>query len=201
MARIRCFLLVPTEWVRDTLRRYAGHYLEDGTPNEHRTCPLMPGQYSYHNAEVELPDRHEPEDICHGMRVTPQDARWPVACSCGYRFAHWDEYQFVAHRLYRKVGTDERMPLHRAPVGAMWYDDWMTEDRGGKPGDLWYGPDGRCLVVRTPGGDWVVDGPSKQRPADHGWTRSGRPPEISVIPAIKLGGYHGWLTEGYLVDS
>ncbi len=54
-------------------------------------------------------------------------------------------------KLYRRSDTGELVTLGDAPVGAMWDATWMRRD------DLRTGPDGITLVVRTPGGDWLVD--------------------------------------------
>ena len=81
----------------------------------------------------------------------------------------------------------------------MWYADWM--------GQNYIGPDGHALVVRTPSGDWAVDGPSS---GGGKWTRTGTVPNITVTPSIVMGphkdaegkilkpGYHGWLRDGAL---
>lgn len=54
-------------------------------------------------------------------------------------------------RLHRRVDTGAAFLLSQAPVGAMWDAAWMAH------GDLRTGLDGITLVVRTPGGDWLVD--------------------------------------------
>jgi hypothetical protein len=53
--------------------------------------------------------------------------------------------------LYRRSDTGETLFLYDAPVGAMWDAHWMAH------GDVRTGPDGITLVVKTPGGDWLVD--------------------------------------------
>lgn len=81
--------------------------------------------------------------------------------------------------------------LSEAPVGAMWTADWYD----------FKGPDGHCLVVRTPGGDWIVDGPSMNNDGSRGnpWQRSGEIPKVTANPSIHIPGkYHGWLREGFL---
>jgi hypothetical protein len=54
------------------------------------------------------------------------------------------------------------------------------------------------LVVRTPAGDWWVDGMIE----GPGWQRTGTPPYVSAKPSIILirGAleYHGWLQDGLL---
>ena len=74
------------------------------------------------------------------------------------------------------------------------------------PGD-YHGPDGRCLVLKTPAGDWMIDGPSRNNGiTGAGWTRTGDPPNITVRPSIGMGDgkgkgrwkYHGHLNNGVL---
>jgi hypothetical protein len=66
-------------------------------------------------------------------------------------------------------------------------------------GQSWRGPDGRCLVLKTPAGDWVIDGPAS---GGGRWERTGVPPLITARPSILIPGqYHGWLTAGVLSDD
>ena len=67
------------------------------------------------------------------------------------------------------------------------------------------GPDGHNLVVKTPAGDWQVDGKCVD---GIGWERTGRPPKITVKPSFGLGKgqqskwrYHVVLTDGILVPQ
>lgn len=78
------------------------------------------------------------------------DKRWPTRCRCGYRFKATDEWQTNGELLYNGAPDGKPCSLRDAPVGAMWDADWM--------GNWYRGPDGICLVVKTPGGDWMVDG-------------------------------------------
>src|ERR1051326_3854087 len=89
--------------------------------------------------------------------------------------------------LFRRTDTGELMRLGNAPVGAMWYADWMIGRVKDDPGWRWWrGPDGRCLVVRLPGGhDWLVDGRCSNctLPEDNVhkcWVRHGVPPNVTV---------------------
>lgn len=89
----------------------------------------------------------------------------------------------------------------KAPSGAMWYADWMEE--------YYRGMDGHSLVVRTPAGDWYIDGPSS---SGGKWARQGDVPVVTVSPSIVISelrnpygvvlmpGYHGWLREGRLLE-
>lgn len=80
----------------------------------------------------------------------------------------------ISSPVYRRVSTGERFHIGfhehpdfpRMPDGAAWFDK-----------------DGK-LYIRTPGGDWNVDGNStrSQRP----WARHGIPPVISVTPSISF---------------
>jgi hypothetical protein len=56
-------------------------------------------------------------------------------------------------------------------------------------------PDGRVIMVKTPGGDWILDQISLQ---GNFWTRTGEPPNITANPSIITGNYHGWLKNGVL---
>lgn len=87
-----------------------------------------------------------------------------------------------------------------APIGAMWDGDWFKDcslDSGLKYDR---NADGIVLIVRTPGGDWVIDGPSFENGKESGfWTRTGKVPNITVTPSINIvGKYHGFLKNGYL---
>jgi hypothetical protein len=62
----------------------------------------------------------------------------------------------VEEPLYRRSDSGELTTLRDAPVGAMWDATWFNHD------PAYTGADGICLVVRTPGGTWMVDsGPTR----------------------------------------
>lgn len=127
------------------------------------------------------------------IAVDHGDARWPAHCTaCGYAFVEGDEWQVNKTRLYRRLETGELMPLSRAPAGAMWFASWLQGM------DDFKSPDGNILVLRTPGGDWVVDGPASGG-GGH-WTRTGVPPKVTANPSIICDSYHGWLRDGYLEE-
>lgn len=111
-------------------------------------------------------------------------------------------------------------------AGAMWYAPWLEETAkckftnfdGSQPRPKPYGlgPDGRILVVMTPGGSWIIDSRCRNcgRPNDdvhRCWIRHGTPPEITVdkngdtcqagAGSIQCGTYHGFLRGGYLVQA
>lgn len=45
--------------------------------------------------------------------------------------------------------------------------------------------------------NWLVDAPSKQGSP---WTREGKPPKVTARPSILTSRYHGFLTDGFLVE-
>lgn len=182
MDRIRCFWLSPAPRAQVSYRRF--------TFSGEGTCP---GRQWGHDASAVVGTVDLPLDAC-GSGDIPDDGvkadhRWPMACShCGYLFSPSDHWQVNVNRLYSRSDGGPDTILGTAPAGAMWDAEWM--------GDRFKGADGRCLVVRTPGGDWTVDGPASNGP---GWTRSGDPPDVTASPSIVAGAYHGWLRDGWLV--
>jgi hypothetical protein len=101
-----------------------------------------------------------------------------------------------------QLGNTEARGIQPAPVGAMWDAHWLTglDVGGARP---FGGPDGLTLIVRTPGGDWVIDGPSFKdgKPWGPGWRRTGEPPHLTVNPSINMPGFHGWLKNGILLPA
>lgn len=193
---IPCFLLTPTNRAARWLRRYLSSEVPEGV----RLCEPL----GYHDALVRIEDG--PLVLLEkGKRTTDpltwsvDDPRWPTQCDhCDYRFDDREVRQLFYQPIYLTPdGRDvvlHSQPLpgaELAPVGAMWDADWYRPH--------WQGPDGRCLVVRTPGGDWVIDGPAE----DGGrWTRTGTPPRVTVSPSILISDrYHGWLRDGELVEA
>jgi hypothetical protein len=113
--------------------------------------------------------------------------------------------------LYRRSDTGGVTTLRDAPVGAMWDATWFDDD------PLYTGADGISLVVRTPGGTWMVDSRASNctLPDDDVhkcWVRHGDPRtgELHVdkngvtcsagAGSILSGSYHGFLHNGYLVS-
>lgn len=202
MSRIRCFFLAKTDQCSVRLRRYAG--VRDGEP----LCPTS--GLGYHNAEVEigritlvLPDDRSGRDLGDDNH---DDPRWPTRCSCGYAFIPSDPWQHEADALYSRSDTGELVTLRVAPVGAIWECPWMS------PG-CWPGPDGKILCVKTPGGDWLIDGGASNGPrGERGWQRTGTVPNLTATPSIGIGDgkrggvaagaylYHGWLRDGWLEE-
>lgn len=119
------------------------------------------------------------------------------------------EYQQIGDKhLYRAGDGREWNAL--PPPGAMWYVDYLAPHSKG--------PDGRSLMVMTPGGAWCVDAQASNCTMKHDigpygsahrcWIRHGPPPDVTVDKkghtckagkgSIKMTGYHGYLRNGYL---
>lgn len=221
MPTIDCFLLEPTDRTRLFLRRYTK---TQNAATEARMCGGRPAYY--HQALVPVGEARsvlDPETKCWTRGTVPavadviHDERWPTKCAdCDYEFCSCadpacviDAYQVFTDQIYRRADTGEEMALRDAPAGAMWFADWMSTI------DRYKGPDGRTLMVRTPGGDWLVDGVAgnctKPDDVEHRcWVRHGEAPNITVdkdgntcsagAGSIGIGGYHGFLRSGQLVD-
>lgn len=179
MGNVECFFLRPVAQANESLRRYSD-----------AKCPTDMG---YHNASVDLgvvPYELNEWMGSGGDNLSHDDPRWPKVCPCGYVFQPEDHWQ---HNLTRLLTSDSGLltTLDAAPVGAMWYANWYPVP--------WLGPDGKCLVVKTPGGDWIVDGPSSNGGTP--WTRTGTVPKVTASPSIHFPGrYHGWLRDGILTE-
>lgn len=179
---IPCYLIEPSEIAEVSLRRF--------TYTNEPSCTSWIHNASAVLERVEYPLSNELMGDSTVL-VDRTDPRWPTVCEgCSYVFQDTDQWQRSNHRLYRRVDTlGDLVVLGKAPVGAMWFASWF---RGMKGFDS---PDGNILVVRTPGGDWVVDGPSN---SGGSWIRTGTAPNVSVTPSIVIGNYHGFLTGGVL---
>lgn len=114
---------------------------------------------------------------------------------------------------YRRSDTGDEIALKDAPVGAMWNAPWMT----GMEITLENG-EKICLVVRTPfRHDWMPGLGAHnctRKGEDHDcWCIHGTPPRLTAnktpLPgrstcqagagSIAHSGWHGFLTDGYLV--
>jgi hypothetical protein len=181
--RLECFLLKPSVYAKESLRRFASSSTNTCASGVYHNAVVYLGTVPYPTSELD----GEP-----GRGVDHSDPRWPTTCSCGYHFKEADYWQHNLTRLYwRGDHLSMSTTLSEAPVGAMWTADWYD----------FKGPDGHCLVVRTPGGDWIVDGPSMNNDGSRGnpWQRSGEIPKVTANPSIHIPGkYHGWLREGFL---
>ena len=185
---IPCFFLEPTEQGERFLRRFASGKTSGPCTEK-----------SYHDHEVVIgraPFPADPElDGTYLEGFPEDDPQWPTTCSCGYVFAEEDTRQAHVSRLYKRADTGELMRLSMAPSGAMWHADWFPAVASRK-----MGPDGHFLVLRTPAGDWHVDGPSS---SGGFWQRKGEVPNVTATPSINITGatkYHGWLRNGVLVE-
>lgn len=198
---IPCFLLVPTGRTKRFLRRYEGR----PWASSYISCP----GFGYHDAKVGLDVVEGPFAITDVLppEVAADDPRWPTKCEhCDYQFKDADVRQLFAHSIYRREDTGEEMGLQDAPPGAMWWAPWMEQ--------FCKGPDGKCLVVKTPGGDWMVDSRASNctMPDDDVhkcWVRHGEAPRVTVdkdgstcgagAGSIICGTWHGFLRDGSLV--
>lgn len=182
---IKCFFLEPIDKAQVTLRRYSGFKKKA----EERDCP---GGMGYHNVSVNLDIIDWPQND-GGLMANDRDhddPLWPTHCDCGYKFTEDDEWQHGRTILYKRSDGGEDTTIRDAPVGAMWNAHWLPSNRTG--------PDGIDLVVKTPDGDWQIDGPSSN--GGNGWTRTGEIPDVTVRPSILMPNYHGWLTNGSLIE-
>jgi hypothetical protein len=208
MTRIQCFLLEKTGRVEVMLRRYRSPSTFPDT-----SCPTG---YGYHNASFPIGDETEVCDeqgsIQNGRMDIPahDDTRWPTTCPCGYIFEEEDNWQRTAYPLYRRTDTGEEMVLKDLPVGAMYYAEWLD--------DVFCPQNEHCLVVQTPGGEWIIDSQSSncsmkddfRQERHHCWIQHGYPPNVTVDKqgvscsagggSIECNNYHGFLRNGCLVN-
>lgn len=188
-SRIRCFWLEETDQVEMDLRRYVSS----------AEAKCAGSGWGYHNAEATIGRCHKSEVTeVHGDSWPHADPRWPARCACGYEFKPADPWQFNPNSLYKRSDTGELVELGKAPAGAMWNATWMRQ------GNHYRMVDGITLVVRTPGGDWCVDGPAYPgggaAPVPNAWSRSGIVPDVTANPSIVTGSYHGFLRAGWLEE-
>lgn len=203
---IKCFFLEPTGVSRRTLRRFVF------STTAHGSCP-SPVNFGYHNAQgavIDTVPTGGPDDLS-SWDWPRDDVRWPKRCDCGYEFRDADEWQVFTEPTYRRQDSAEIMTLREAPVGAMWFAPFY--DQITRPQLA------HALVVKTPGGDWVVDSQASNCtiPEDrlqerhHCWVISGELPAITAgkngktcaagAGSIQAGSYHGFLRDGYLVPA
>lgn len=200
---IQCFMIEPDGTTRRQLYRL-GH-------------DAVACYGHYHRAEISLPDGLVADNEASWLMKDPYEFKkedFPVKCDkCDYVFQEDnDHYGFHARRAWIRSDTREFIcnNVHQAPAGAMWYADWMQDD----PHML--GPDGKCLCVMTPGGEWMIDSRASNcsMPNDivhKCWVRHGIPPLITVdkngitcqagAGSILAGNYHGFLHNGILVQA
>lgn len=149
---VRVFWLERSEFVEVALRRFT----TDGCPAGkygHTARTVIEAAAARATWIEDLPDD------CHRTRaelVAMDDARWPTACAaCGTAFDGTAHHQVHGEPLYRGAPDGQLYTLVTAPVGAMWDAWWMRH--GELKDNPWTGPDGLTLIVKTPGGDWMVD--------------------------------------------
>lgn len=206
---IQCFFIKETGKTVLSLRRYCNGITECTTNNG-----------IGHTAQVGIEEKGDVDtdgyvrDIERGELFEKYKDNFPVKCDCGYEFTDADPKQIYSKREYIDA-QGNTMTLRSAAVGAMWYADYYMHEGT----NFCKGPDGHCLVVRTPGGDWIVDSRASNctLPDDDVhkcWVRSGEPPNITVGKAgftcsagagsIAIGTqgtpnyYHGFLQNGEL---
>jgi len=205
--RIKVFFLEPTDMERRWLRRYSKFEKE-------RRCGNNANYFC--NGMTLLYDCPEAQLWADYDKSNPQ---WPNNCDrCGVAFEADDEYQLFKRHLFKRQDTGELFTLADAPPGACWDASWMISDwnRDKRGSGYHVGPDGRCLVVKTPDGhDWMVDARCSNctLPDDDEhfcWVRHGRPEDGTLhvdkngktcsagAGSIATGKWHGFLHNGYL---
>ena len=195
MEPIDCFMLEETTLFRESLRRYGGDGCRGG---------------GCHDALIVINPAVDKAGCEHGGSSADDfphnDPRWPVQCEdCDYVFTDNDQWQHSFHRLYS--GNGMTCTLRDAPVGSMYYADWM-----------WHkGPDGHSLAVVLPPDRhvWLVDSQASNctmpQDTEHRcWCRHGVPPMITVdksgltcaagAGSIQTKTWHGFLRNGQLVS-
>lgn len=190
-SRIECFWLEPTAFGWSSLRRYEKHSYDPMPPP---SCPS--NEMKYHDTTVDLGQVDYPLSDLNGYGkddVPHDDPRWPKVCDvCGYAFKDTDNWQHNVERLFKGAPDGKLYRLRDCPPGGMYDASWGPFDKG---------PDGvRLAVVLPPEGGydyWLVDGPSK---GGGRWTRTGTIPKVTARPSIMTPRYHGFLTDGFLVE-
>ena len=195
--RIECFVVERTNLARVWLRRHA-----DGP------CPPGAQGFSYHDARVLIADAEPYDSPYEGSGEDTHrhdDPRWPATCArCATPFADLGgatmpgpAYQLFRERLYRHP-DGHLLILAEMPPGALWRAAWYERDSAW----AWVGADKQCWACKLPDGtEWVIDGPANNAPGKlPGWDRKGTAPKFTVTPSILSPGYHGFLTDGVLIE-
>jgi len=142
-----------------------------------------------------------------------QDGEWREGelCNCGCGTS----LDYSGSWWVRKDTGERHKHIRDFAVGAMWFADWLKQGKGGYGWD-WDNQDTPPLVVKTPGGDWVIDSRAsnctmKDDKLHRCWVRHGEPPIITVdksgntcaagAGSIMCGSYHGFLRDGHLTDG
>lgn len=203
MRRDKCFWLEPSGIAAVSLRRFrfSQGYVKDsmGIKDYGKVDPDYYKCANGYGCNAHVVIGQEPYEAGVSVNsrtheVPKDDPQWPKVCEvCGRAFEDGDEWQRNSSQLYRR-DTGELFLLATAPVGAMWDAQWYKDYKGYKKH-----VDGIMLVVKTPGGDWCVDGPSYPNHGP-GWERVGTIPEVTASPSILMPRYHGWLKNGWLEE-
>ena len=195
----KVFFIEPTDDVFCYLRRYRAFEKSSQKDECFHEAMIFLERRENKSRNVTISDSHPHDDI-----------RWPVSCSkCDYKFKEDDTWQLFKRRVYKDTVSGKEYTLEDAPVGAC-YEAWWTGRKG---------PDGRALVLKTPGGDWYIDSRANNctMPDDSEhrcWCREGKPefPETFSVNkkgytcsagagSILMGQYHGFLTNGFLIPA
>lgn len=219
---MKCFFIEPTGQLKRWLRRYVGYRNGDPSDPARRACTAA--QHGYHQVFVDLDiiplEWKNIKDLCpeseddgkymsEGPAVPRDDPRWPKTCPCGRPFEESDEWQIFIDRMYRRTDTGEQFPLREAPVGSMWWAEWLPKHF------YWDNKEDDHLMVMLPDKtQWNVDSRANNctMPDDRThrcWVRTGEPPMVTAgksghtcaagAGSIASPGWHGFLTNGELV--
>lgn len=174
MEKIKCVYFKSTEFIRLDFRRYCSKH-NNGT--ESHPCEIK----GYHTQLLhwkdirveEAPQYKKLLDVLHKEGAE----RWPTHCDCGYAFEIDDYWQILKRPLFQNSETSELVTMDDIPVGGVWYHDTLKE--------IFFGPDKKCLIVRTPGGDWCPDSPDAncgmlEDKLHKCWIRRGEPSKLSI---------------------
>lgn len=221
----QCFLLVPTDRVALSLRRYVAYKWNEATQKSLPRVVCGRGDYgcdaSEQVAEADVAwETRTREDgstwrtyaCAADVGTYKGDPRWPTHCACGIAFIDADEWQVFRDMIWRRVDTGEEQPFRRhgsKVPGAMWDASYWDTDQG---------YDGKAMHVICPGGvEWTIDGRASNctLPNDkvhRCWLRTGEPPNLTVgksgLPgqttcqagagSIGTRNWHGFLSAGRL---
>jgi len=200
--QIKVFWLEPTDLVRVWARRYV-------PSGDYRWCSKRMGL----GCEAwRLHLEQAPREDWPASRAASEKEgmAFPETCShCKGAFPAGSIHQVFVSSLFSGAPDGKLYTLREAPVGSMWDADWLPNELAG--------PDGIHLVVKTPGGEWMVDSKATNctRPdEDHEcWVRHGDPRTGTVhvdkqgntcsagAGSISMGGYHGFLHHGFLTNA
>jgi len=211
---IKCFVLEESDKYRVSLRRFT---FGGGCAN---TARMGHAAIAVLHAEVSVSDLIGADDgvMTAGDLYPHSMPGWPTECSsCGHKFKDSEEWQYSPQKLYVRRGCDDPpQPLSDFPAGAMWRSPWLEDlEFPGGVQSPYVGLDGQSWTVRTPGGDWLIDGRANNcgSPTDTShkcWCRHGEAPDFTVdkigatcsagAGSIVCGNYHGFLRNGFLTD-